>query len=343
MLPAFTLNPAKPVKFSANAITKVLAQSGSLIADIKLDGVRCELVITPADDGLADCYAMSRSDKPLPALVNLFNEDREALATLLRESPYPDGLIIDGEMLVKGEDFQTGAGMLRRKTSIETERLRYVIYGLLPLQFILENDKRETVDISACFMQARLEVFIHQVKELLPSLSWELVQSYDVFNMESLYELYETVREAGHEGLVLKDPMHPWHRGKKTGWWKMKPEDNIDGRVVGLIWGTEGKKYEGKVIGFEVELEDNGHVVRADGLTDAQIEEYTLKYVEHNMGPTIKPNWPDVVWQPAKGESNPFEHWAIQLKFMERTPDGSLRHPKFDCWRGTESDPTVKS
>lgn len=343
MMPNITINPCKPVKFNEKAIAAALARSGSLIADIKSDGVRCELVIVPAADGKADCYAMSRSDKPLPALVSLFNEDRGALATLLRESLHPTGLIIDGEMLVKGEDFQTGAGMLRRKTPIETGRLRYIIYGVLPLDHFKNNDKRVTLDVSACLMQARCEVLIHQVKELLPALSWELVQSYDIFDMESLHELYETVRAAGHEGLVIKDPLHPWHRGKKNGWYKMKPEDTIDGRVVGLLWGTEGKKYEGKVIGFEVELEDNQCVVRADGLTDTQIEEYTLKYIEHNTGPIVKPDWPDVVWQPACWESNPFEGFTIQLKFMERTPDGSLRHPKFDMWRGTESDPTIKS
>lgn len=331
MMPNITINPCKPVKFNAKAIAKVIEQSGSIIADIKSDGVRCELVIIPAEGGMADCYAMSRSDKPLPALSQLFTseEDRKALGQLVSESPYPEGIIIDGEVMVKGVDFQTGSGAVRRKTPIETERLRYVIYGLLPLHHFMENDKRKTIDISACLMQARLEVFIHQVKELLPALSWELVQSYDVFDMESLYELYETVREAGHEGLVLKDPLHPWHRGKKVGWWKMKPEDNIDGKVVGLIWGTPGKKYEGKVIGFEVELEDNQCVVRADGLTDAQIEEYTKLAYAHSL-------------KTGNGDLY-FHHWAIQLKFMERTPDGSLRHPKFDCWRGTESDPTVKS
>lgn len=321
MLPTFTLNPCKPVKFNEKAIAKVLATSGSLIADIKLDGVRCELVITPSDDGLADCYAMSRSDKPLPALVNLFNEDREALATLLRESPYPDGLIIDGEMLVKGEDFQTGAGMLRRKTPIETERLYYVIYGLLPLQFILDNDKRETVDVSACFMQARLEVFIHQVKELLPALSWELVQSYDVFDMASLYELYETVREAGHEGLVLKDPLHPWHRGKKTGWWKLKGEDTIDGHVITPVWGTEGKANDGFVIGFDVLLESE-RVVTVTGITRAQMTEFTTNV-------QLNPDY--------------YKDWAIEVSYMEETNDKSLRHPSFNRWRGLEGSPTIKS
>lgn len=323
------INPAKPVKFNEKAIAKVIETQGSIIADIKSDGVRCELVIKPCEDvrgqPAARCYAFSRSDKLLPALRELFqsDDDRIKLGQLLSESCYPEGMVIDGEMMVKGVDFQTGSGMLRRKTSIAVDKLEYVIYGYLPLSHITQSDKRVSLDVANCVMQAQIGVLIHQVKELLPALSWSQVTSYDVFDLPSLYELYEKVREAGHEGLVLKAPLAVWHRGKKVGWWKMKPEDNIDGRVVGLLWGTEGKKYEGKVIGFEVELEDNGHVVRCDGLTDAQIDEYTNKARHRGI--------------------EAFHHWAIQLKFMERTPDGSLRHPKFDCWRGTESDPKVKS
>lgn len=326
------INPCKPVKFNEKAIQRVLDTSGSLIADIKHDGVRCELVIKPSEDiqgqAAGRCYAFSRSDKLLPSLRELFQSDadRIKLGQLLKESRYPDGFIIDGEAMVKGMPFQKSSGRIRSKQPLPVEELEYVMYGFLPLDHFTnpEHDKRTTLDVATCVMQAQLGVLIHQVRELLPQLSWSVVQSYEVYDMESLYELYETVRESGHEGLVIKDPLAPWHRGKRTGWWKMKPEDTIDGHVVGILWGTEGKKYEGKVIGFEVELEDNQHVVRADGLTDQLIEEYTE-------------------WAKAHPKGNPFHCWAIQLKFMERTEDGSLRHPKFDMWRGTETDPTVKS
>lgn len=348
MLTSIILNPAKPVKFSENAIAKVLEQSGSLIADIKHDGVRCLLVIKPSEDiqgqPAARCYAFSRSDKLLPALRELFqsDDDRIKLGQLLSESNWPEGIVIDGEMMVKGVDFQTGSGMLRRKTPIEVGKLEYVMYGYVPLTHFTKNDKRFTYDTAYCVMQMQMQVLIHQVKELLPSLSWSLVTSYEVFDMESLHELYEKVREAGHEGLVVKDPMHPWHRGKKVGWWKMKPEANIDGHVVGLIWGTLGKKYEGKVIGFEVELEDNQCVVRADGLTDGQIDAITTLVKNQSLADSGFFIPYGLASYPAS-YSNPFVGHAIQLKFMERTPDGSLRHPKFDCWRGTETDPTIKS
>ncbi|MGL5189574.1 MAG: hypothetical protein ACRC7S_07965 [Cetobacterium sp.] len=321
------INPAKPVKFNEKAIAKVIETQGSIIADIKHDGVRCELVIKPCEDvrgqPAARCYAFSRSDKLLPALRELFqsDDDRIALGQLLKESLYPDGIVIDGEMMVKGVDFQTGSGMLRRKTPIAVERLEYVIYGYLPLEHFTTKDKRESLTTANCVMQAQIGVLVHQVKELLPALSWGQVTSYDVFDIPSLYELYEQVREAGHEGLVIKAPLSAWHRGKKVGWWKLKNEDTIDGNVISPVWGTEGKANEGLVIGFDVLLESE-RVVTVTGITREQMAEFTAN---------VKNN-PDY-----------YKDWAIEVAYMEETNDKSLRHPSFNRWRGTETDPTVKS
>lgn len=328
------INAAKPVKFSEKAIAARLAASGSLIADLKLDGVRCHLIIKPtADIGgrrAARCYAMSRTNKMIPSLVELFStpEEQVRLAGFLAECRYPDGIIVDGEALVKGMTFQQSSGRLRSKKPLPVNQLLFYVYGILPLGEILSDDKAD-IDTANCVMQMHVRVALHQLRDNLPEVAWMDVETYDVFTMDELNALYEEVRERGHEGLVVKDPLDCWHRGKKVGWWKMKPEDTIDGNVVGLLWGTVGKKYEGKVIGFEVKLEDNGHVVRCDGLTDSQIEEYTKLAYLHSL-------------KTGNGDLY-FHHWAIQVKFMERTEDGSLRHPKFDCWRGTETDPTLKS
>ena len=114
----------------------------------------------------------------------------------------------------------------------------------------------------------------------------------------------------------------------------MKPEETIDGTVCGLVWGTPGKSNEGKVIGFEVLLED-GMVVNPCGLTEEQKDEFTAKWLETNTE--------DFTGTIAMTPVNPYEGWQCEVLFMERFPDGSLRHPSFKCWRGTEDNPTVKS
>ena len=45
--------------------------------------------------------------------------------------------------------------------------------------------------------------------------------------MDELEALYRQKREEGHEGLVVKDPQGIYKRGKKSGWWKMKPASPI--------------------------------------------------------------------------------------------------------------------
>ncbi|CAH6634554.1 ATP-dependent ligase [Escherichia phage vB_Eco_Mak] len=321
----FTINPAKPVAYKESAIQKALDKSGSLIADRKYDGVRCHIVIKPTADingrPAARAYFLSRTNKMIAALRSawLSNEEQLALGQFLQESRWPEGIVLDGEAMVKGMDFNASSGRLRSDAQLPLSQLTYVLYGVLPAS---ELEASETADLSLSnvMIQVISQVTIHQLKELLKPIDWQLAESWDVYDMEQINELFEEQLSLGREGLVLKDPMAPWKRGKKTGWWKVKNEDTIDGNVVGVVWGTEGKANEGKVIGFEVLLE-NGVVVNACGLTQDQMVRFTSN---------IKLN-PDY-----------YKDWAVQVKFMERTPDGSLRHPSFDCWRGMAGHETEK-
>lgn len=320
------VNAAKPVKYSEKAIAARLASSGSFIADVKLDGLRCHLVIKPTADingrRAARCYALSRTNKMIPSLVELFStpEEQLRLDVFLAESLYPDGIIVDGEALVKGMTFQQSSGRLRSKKALPVNQLLFYVYGILPLNEVMANDKLD-IDTANCVMQMHVRVALHQLRKELPEVAWMETPSYDVFSMDELNELYERVRESGHEGLVIKDPMDCWHRGKKAGWWKVKPSDEADGNVIEPVWGTEGKANEGLVIGFDVLLE-NGRVVTVTGITKAQMQEFTMN---------VKTN-PDF-----------YKDWAVEISYMEETDDGSLRHPSFKQWRGLETAPTEKS
>jgi hypothetical protein len=113
--------------------------------------------------------------------------------------------------------------------------------------------------------------------------------------------------------------MGNYRRSKVTGWWKMVPDDNEDGIIQGLVWGTAGKANEGKVIGFEVLLE-SGHVVNACKISRKLMDEFT---------------------EAVKKTAGAFMGHTAKVTFMERYPDGSLRHPSFDSFRGISS-PFIK-
>ena len=343
-------NPHRAVDYSESGIKKALAAAGSLEAEVKYDGVRLNLLVLRE----GETYWLSRESKPLPALEWMNSEldnswPQAGWRWFLRQAGYEGiGLMIDGEVMVKGVDFNTSSGLIRTKWLkpsneefaecypghgkkvpfwVDRSRLQVVVYGIVDMTTIADP-KAEGPIHSVTRLKA--EAIVPLLQKYFPEIDWVLSESHTVYDLESLNSLYEQKRLEGHEGLVVKDPLGKYKRGKKSGMWKMKPEETIDGTVCGLVWGTPGKANEGKVIGFEVLLED-GMVVNACGLTEEQKDEFTSKFKEH----TATREHSDYL--------NPYHGWQCEVLFMERFQDGSLRHPSFKCWRGTEDNPTVKS
>ncbi len=341
----FKTNPHKAVSFVESAVKKALAAAGYLMADIKYDGVRGNIVV----DNTADSLWLSRVSKTIPALEHLNGFDQR-WADLLADDRciFPDGFMLDGELMVKGVDFNTGSGLLRTKWlkktnfkydsrqrmewakatkenfNLDPEQLKVVLYGVMPFHDMVEGKEYPVMHL---LMREHVKAMLPVLTDHFPEIDWEISESYEVYDYVELEALYEKARADGHEGLVVKDPLGYYQRGKKSGFWKMKPECEADGVIVGLNWGTPGLANEGKVIGFEVLLE-SGRVVSANNISQALMDEFTAKVYE--QGGHI-----------AFG-CNPYDGWACQVAYMEETPDGSLRHPSFVMFRGTESDPTEK-
>lgn len=333
-------NPYKAVSFVESAVKKALDNAGYLIADIKYDGVRGNIVV----DNVANARWLSRVSKPIPALSHLDGFDNR-WQRLLKDDRcfYPDGFMLDGELLVKGVDFNTGSGLLRTKWvnkknieftdprittvtevgkkrpfHLDQSKLEVRLYAILPIHIV---ESGEDHDVMTCLMQEHVRNMLPLLREYFPEVDWQAAETYEVYDMVELTKLYEAKREEGHEGLIVKDPLGIYRRGKKTGFWKMKPENEADGIIQGVNWGTEGLANEGKVIGFSVLLE-TGRLVDANNISRALMDEFTANVKEH-------------------GEDY-YNGWACQISYMEETPDGSLRHPSFAMFRGTEDNPTEK-
>lgn len=356
-------NPHRAVDYSESGVKKALAAAGSLEAEVKYDGVRLNLPVFPT----GETQWLSRESKPLPALswMDTCGDDIGATKAsdwrwFLKQAGYEGtGLMIDGEVMVKGVDFNTSSGLIRTKYrdhknhefavggtptdrksrkelfNLKPEHIKVIVYGIVDLN-VITDPKAEGPIHSVTRLKA--EAIVPLLQKYFPEIDWVLSESHTVFDLESLNSLYEQKRLEGHEGLVVKDPLGKYKRGKKSGMWKMKPEETIDGTVCGLVWGTSGKANEGKVIGFEVLLED-GMVVNACGLTETQKDEVTAEVFNRN-GIDSQREYEELL---CIETFNPYGGWQCEVLFMERFPDGSLRHPSFKCWRGTEDNPTIKS
>lgn len=116
--------------------------------------------------------------------------------------------------------------------------------------------------------------------------------------------------DAGEEGGMVKRMDAPYELKRGFNWMKLKGYDAADFEVISVFEGTG--QYVGTGGGFIVRLE-NGGECRVAGITEQMR--------------TLIWNNPDVIGR------------LIEVGFHERTPDGSLRHPRFvkfrDTWTGS--------
>lgn len=354
-------NPHRPVDFKESAIMEVLKESGNLNLEVKEDGCQVNMMViferNPFDNNQPACTVLllSRAGKEFNGLKDLgrklsgderwlkfFNEHLEA--GLFADQ---GGFMLQAEVLTMDENGNDKvcaeiAGDLRRMEPIPLNRLRFVAFDLIPMSAVRAGMEYEV------FQEVRRGHTSHQVGAMnnrFPELNIKLVESLEVFSMTDLNAVYERFRTLKKEGGVAKDPLGYWKRGKRTGQWKLKPDDECDGVITGLMWGTPGLANEGKVIGFRV-LTEHGVEVDAGGITEAQKEEFTMSVriaSEMAYGAAQFPHGPNGgISEYLQGDTvNPYEGHAVKITYMERLPSGSYRHPNFDSFRGI-TDPLIK-
>lgn len=207
---------------------------------------------------------------------------------------YAKKAILDGEAVAIGRDgrpmaFQEILKRFRRKYNVEK------LAAEIPLQLFLFDliylDGKSVIDLPLSERRAFL------VKVAEPSLLAEQVLSDRV---EVAERIYKDALDAGHEGIMLKNPSSAYAPGKRgKNWLKIKPVmETLDLVVIGARWG-EGRRasflgsYRLGCSDPETgRLLDVGWV--ATGLTDEALSELTgifkdLVVVQKGMEVELKP------------------------------------------------------
>jgi hypothetical protein len=326
-------NPHRPVDFKESAVLKVFAESGSVAVECKEDGCQLNFIYVPKAPGRSQAvHLLSREGKAFPGLhllaVELGNMDWSKFfedeinyqtgATIKEPALFPEGFMLQAELTIDGMTCAQISGELRRKGHAAHLNPGFKIHGfdLIPLEAVQAEGEYE---VFQNVRRIHTQLQLGHLRTFIPSIDFQLITSFEAYDMAHLDLIYEGFRKLLKEGAVGKDPLGYWKRGKKTGQWKIKPDDSCDGVVVGLMWGTPGLGNEGKVIGFRV-LTEHGVEVDAGGITEAQKAEFTADELASpgcHMG------------------------WAVKITYMERLESGSYRHPNFDMFRGI-SDPMTK-
>ncbi|WP_339119013.1 hypothetical protein [Halomonas sp. BMC6] len=218
------------------------------------------------------------------------------------EGKYRD-VVLDGEVF--GDNFKESISAVRKKDKAATNT-KYHLYDWMFADEFFETscDRKQ---------HKRLMLLRNAFNVIDPELdNIRVVPTYKVASESEAIAKYDQLIGQGFEGAVLKKPYSLYSFRRSYDWMKMKPEESADLMIVGYEEGTG--KYEGQIGALIVDF--NGvEVSVGSGLTD-------------DLRASLM------------GER--FLGRIIEVAYMEVTPDGSLRHPRFKCFRDLADHPGIK-
>jgi DNA ligase-1 len=263
------------------SIAAAIGESGTAAIEWKYDGARVQI----HKDGEKVRVFSRRLENVTASLPEIVQAARQISA---------ESAILDGEAVAFGKDgrpmaFQQILKRFRRKYNVEKLAaeipLRLFLFDLIYL------DGRSVIDLPLRERRALLE----EISD--PALLADQILTSSAGQAE---EIYRQALEAGHEGLILKNPASVYAPGKRgKNWLKIKPVmETLDLVVIGAKWG-EGRRasflgsYRLACLDEATgKLLDVGWV--ATGLTDESLAELTemfreLVLLEKGMEVEIKP------------------------------------------------------
>ncbi len=275
----------------------------------KLDGLR---VIALVRDGNARFF--SRTGKPFPALdrlgphvVKMVDDAKEAAAKSGSQIEDAYRRLLGGQGRAKvaldaevtsGSFLKTSGDVRRKSESAEDAVLN--VFDAVPFDVMTGDQK----DWGAIFKMRRH--FVHFIIGHAPvgspimTTPLRLAQSH-----EEIRSIYDEHRSNGLEGAMVKPLDGTYRKARSHAWLKIKAAETHDLIVKDIFEGTG--KYEGALGGVIVDF-DGVDVRVGGGFTDEERFEYW-------KNPGL------IVGRMAEIEAH------------EKTPDGSLRHPRFLKWR----------
>ena len=267
--------PVGAMLAQAGTITDAVDAWDAVAVETKYDGARVQVHHDPDDETRLFSRNMEDVTDALPELVEFVAERVDA------------PVILDGEALAVDDDgeplpFQRVLERFRRKHDVA--RARESVAMELRAFDCLHHDGEDLLDAPLSERQARLEAV----------LSEGVSESFVTTDADEVGAFEAEVLDAGHEGIMLKDPESTYSAGKRgQEWLKRKPDvETLDVVVTGAEWG-EGRR--ANVFGtFEVGVRvpertdgpaDDGEYATvgkvATGVTDAELDALTERLREH--------------------------------------------------------------
>lgn len=234
--------PVQAMLAQAGTATDAVDSFGEVAVETKFDGARVQVHYAP--DGAAPAGAGPEVDDDEGLGPRLYSRNMDDVTEALPEiveyvaERVDVPVILDGEVVAVDDDgdplpFQEVLRRFRRKHDVD--RMRETVSLRLHAFDCLHADGDDLLDEP---LRARHE----RLREVLPDAAAELALADDP---EAIAAEERAALDAGHEGVMLKNPeaaYTPGNRGRD--WLKRKPDvETLDAVVVGAEWG-EGRRAE---------------------------------------------------------------------------------------------------
>ncbi|MGM0591992.1 MAG: ATP-dependent DNA ligase LigA [Halobacteriota archaeon] len=251
--------PVQAMLAQAGTVTDALEAWGTAAVETKYDGARVQ-VHADSDDVWVFSRNLETVTDALPEVVEFV------------ESRVDVPLILDGEVVAVDGDgdplpFQEVLRRFRRKH--EVDRMREEVSIRLHAFDCLHVEGQDLLD-------EPLRVRHERLSTVLDDGVSELVYTTDA---DDIAEVETRALEAGHEGIMLKDPESTYSPGRRgKNWLKRKPDvETLDLVVTGAEWG-EGRRAS-HLGTFLLSVQTDGGYATigkvATGITDDRLAELT--------------------------------------------------------------------
>ena len=229
--------------------------------------------------------------------------------------------VVDGEIVALRQDglpsFQLLQGRLSTKNAKGSRsRIGRIIYYAFDLIYY------DGFNLKQCGLVDRKDL-LNGILQQAPFIRYS-----DHIDEEGT-KLYEIAAAAGIEGIVAKKRNSTYVEGRTKDWLKIKPERSACLIVCGYTNPQNSRQYLGGLI---VGAYDHGDLVYA-GRVGSGFSGDGLKEAFETLQPLVRKGSPFATAIPVKDVSWVRPSRVAEVRYLERTNAGELRHPVFVRWR----------
>jgi len=283
-----------------------------IYVEVKADEIRCRVLWLGSADVCPDSGApvirerieyRSFSEKPLYNMEHFDMYFLEFFKALPGCTELDIGIEVNGNFNDSYRWTQSSSGIPTEKLDKKTGKISPALNVGMVKAIVFDLPESEHQ------FHARVH-YIDQAAELLDECGMKCSrpERHTAYNEAQVLAIYNTFREAGHEGAMGKTADHVYQRRRTFDWMKIKPSDTADGKITGF---NEAVSLEGVPLGRVGSI----NVRCEDGSTSAPAG------IPHALGLELWLNQEQYLGQ-----------W-IEFQYMERDRAGGYRHPSYIRFR----------